>query len=128
MSNSGLHCLCTLQNEWQLHTARAKQFAHFAHAVQQDFIDDVKRCKSVVASQFKIFNQAFAVTVDDALTKNLLNGPVGAVDLDGFDCRYTSKDFEKCSEWVVPLFATVVNEVLADRDLLFRNTSKRKNL
>ena len=86
VSNSGLHCLCTLQNEWQLHTAGAKQFAHFAHAIQQNLVDDVECCNAVTTSQFKIFNQAFTVTVDDALTKNLLNGPVGAVDFDCLDC------------------------------------------
>ncbi|CAB4634752.1 unannotated protein [freshwater metagenome] len=128
VSNSGLHGLGTLQNERQLHTARAKQFAHFAHTVQQNLVDDVECCNAVATSQLKIFNQAFSVTVDDALTKYLLNGPVGAVDFDCLDCRHASKDLKKRSEWVVALFAAVINEVLAHRDLFFRNSSKRKNL
>ena len=46
IGNSGLHGFCALQNERQLHAARAEEFAHFAHAIKKKFIDDVERCNT----------------------------------------------------------------------------------
>ena len=74
-----LHRLRRLEDERQLHLARAEELADDLHPVEQHVVDDRQRFAAAGQGLVEFGLQAVALAVDDAGLEALLDRPAGAV-------------------------------------------------